>query len=299
VRSAGLIGLVALLALPLASCAHTSAERPSQRRRTVTEGPPAGPSTTDRVRARIPSAQPIAMTETPRALLIFCRGNPLLRPICPRRIPAWGSARPDANAQGYSCIDRNGKQPVGGRALLKLFTSRRCVDAVWSFEDGKFLPLLTPGHRVSAWDGTAWFAPAFAAMDPPPWHVHVEIEASLGSLPAAGGPPLRAEGAHRVTDALLNPKHRRAVSLGWVRWYGRYGQLVLAPTNVNGGEWAGHLIFYFTTGHVGYAITLHAWASRERFTGGGLNRVVRFEAGPALPRVVASLKSIVGSALRR
>jgi hypothetical protein len=91
----------------------------------------------------------------------------------------------------------------------------------------------------------------------------------------------------------------RAVSLGWVRWYGRYGQLVLAQANVNGGAWAGHLIFYLTVDGVGYAITLHAWASKERFSGGGVNRVVRFEAGPALPHVIATLKSIVGSALRR
>jgi hypothetical protein len=249
------------------------------------------------VPARIATAQPVAMAQTPRALLIFCRRNPLLRPICPRRIPAWGSARQSPNAQGYSCIDRNGHQPVGGTALVRLFTSRRCVDAVWSFEDGKFLPLFTPGHRVSAWDGTEWFAPASAAMDPPPWHVHVEIEASVGSLPAAGGPPLRAEGAHRLTDLLLSPRRTRAVSLGWVRWYGRNGQLVLAATNVNGGAWAGHLIFYFLADGVGYAITLHAWASKERFSGGGVNRVVRFEAGPALPHVVATLKSIVGSAL--
>lgn len=174
------------------------------------------------------------------------------------------------------------------------------MDAAWRFEDGKFLPLLTPGHRVSAWDGTVWFAPASVAMSPAPWHVHVELGASVGSFPAAGGSLLKAKGAHRVTDALLNPKRTRAVSLGWVRWYGRYGQLVLAPTNVAGGAWAGHLIFSFVAAdRVRYAVTLHAWASKERFTGGGVNRVITFEAGPALPHVVATLKSIVGSALRR
>jgi hypothetical protein len=51
-------------------------------------------------------------------------------------------------------------------------------------------------------------------MDPPPWHVHVEIEASIGSsglgVQELGSP----HGAHRVTDALLNPVRARAVSLG-------------------------------------------------------------------------------------
>jgi hypothetical protein len=77
-----------------------------------------------------------------------------------------------------------------------------------------------------------------------------------------------------------------------------HGQLVLAPTNINGGLWAGHLIFSYAAGGVDYAITLHAWVSMERISGRHVNRVLRFESGSALPHVIASLKSIVGSALR-
>jgi hypothetical protein len=72
----------------------------------------------------------------------------------------------------------------------------------------------------------------------------------------------------------------------------------LVPTNVTGGAWAGHLVFNFIADGVGYGITLHARASKERFSGGGANRTIRFEPGPALPHVIATLKSIVGSARR-
>jgi hypothetical protein len=85
------------------------------------------------------------------------------------------------------------------------------------------------------------------------------------------------------------------VSLGWVPWHGKFGRLVLAPTNTTGGLWAGHLIFSYAANGVNYAISLHAWASKERLSGHGVNRVFKFEAGPALPHVIATLKSIVAS----
>jgi hypothetical protein len=138
-------------------------------------------------------------------------------------------------------------------------------------------------------------------MDPPPYHVHVDIQAATGSgTPSIAGPSFAgADAAHHVTDVLLNPNRARAASFGWVRWYGKYGELVLAPTNPNGGgEEAGHLIFYFTAGGVSYDISLHAWASTEHISGHGLNRVVMApQAGPALRHVIATLKAIVGSAL--
>jgi hypothetical protein len=129
----------------------------------------------------------------------------------------------------------------------------------------------------------------------PPLHVHVDIAASVGPRPDIRLPGAWPEGAHRVTDALLNPKRTQAVSLGWVRWYGRYGQLVLAPVFPFGGEWGGHLIFYFTAARVSYGITLHAWMPALRLTGTGVKRMFRFQSGPALPHVIATLKSIIGS----
>lgn len=132
---------------------------------------------------------------------------------------------------------------------------------VWSYENFAPLPGFPNGARqVSAWDGTGWFTPSYAPMFPPPYHVHVEIEAAAGSQPPSiAGPSFAgAEGANRVSDAFLNPSRGRAVSIGWVRWYGRYGQLVLAPTNPEGGgEEAGHLIFHFAADGVNYDISLH------------------------------------------
>lgn len=84
--------------------------------------------------------------------------------------------------------------------------------------------------------------------------------------------------AHAVTDALLNPRRTQPVSLGRVRWSGKYGQLVLAPAYPRGGEAGDHLIFSFSfsAGGVSYAITLHSWAP--------------------LVQTVAPLKRIVASA---
>lgn len=155
---------------------------------------------------------------------------------------------------------------------------------------------------MSAWDGSEWFSPSYAPMDPPPYLVHVDIEAAAGSPPPSIlGPSFAgAQGVRRVTDALLNPTRARAASFGWVRWYGRYGQLVLAPTGPEGGgEQAGHVIFYLTVGSRHYDISLHAWASKLRVTGNGVDRMIRAgQSGPALPHVIATLKAIVGSALR-
>jgi hypothetical protein len=178
--------------------------------------------------------------------------------------------------------------------------NRGCTLPVWSYEVFASQLGRTAGTQVRAWDGREWFSPSYAAMDPPPYHVHVEIQAAAGSEPPSiGGPSFAAaEAARHVSDVLLNTNRDRAASFGWVRWYGKYGQLVLAPTNPGGGgEEAGHLIFYFSTGGVNYDISLHAWASKERISDRGSNRVVRApQAGPALPHVIATLKAIVGSA---
>jgi hypothetical protein len=68
---------------------------------------------------------------------------------------------------------------------------------------------------------------------------------------------------------------------------------VLLNGNADGEE-AGHLIYYFTQGDV-HDISLHAWASRQRFA--SVNRVITaVQPGPAMPHVIATLKAIVGSA---
>lgn len=229
------------------------------------------------------------MIQTPRAALARCRESKLLRPICPRRVPR--SLDPGSYDLADGCANAPGIT----------IASSRCTLPLWSYE--VFAPQLdrTAGMHVSAWDGREWFSPSYAAMDPPPYHVHVDIQAATGTEPPSiAGPSFAgAEATHRVSDVLLNTNRNRAASFGWVRWYGKYGQLVLAPTGPDGGgEEAGHLIFYFTEGDVNYDVSLHAWASKERISGRGVNHVVRApQAGPALPHVIATLKAIVGSAL--
>lgn len=235
------------------------------------------------------------MTPTPGDLLAFCRTSPLLRPICPRQIPMVpGSSAPRI---GYGCFNTPNGVPRSVAAGNALFTSRRCTDAGWSYEQFN-LPVPVEGIPVSAWDGTKWFAVSFAPLYSRPYQVHVDIEASAGAPPIAVSATGRLQRAKHITDALPNPKRTHVVSFGWVRWYGKRGQLLLMPTNANGGEVAGHLIFYFTSGGVNYAISLHTWASKVRINDGGVNQVIRApQAGPALPHVITTLKAIVGSAL--
>jgi len=63
--------------------------------------------------------------------------------MCLPRITGWGSGLPGFGEQVYTCVDRNGRQRVGGRPLVALFESRRCIDAVWGYESGEFVPGFT------------------------------------------------------------------------------------------------------------------------------------------------------------
>jgi hypothetical protein len=247
--------------------------------------------TAPRPAARIPSATPVAMVATPGALLTVCRGNTLLRPICPRRVPA-GLGR-HLERLGY-CYDRKGRDLLL-HGHYRLLAGSRCVQAGWGFEASTALPGQIGSFRVSGWDGRTWVPlPSESLLFSPPLHIHVEIAASAVSPANLGWPTASASVAHKVSDALLDPTRRRATSLGWVRWHGRHGQLVLAPVFPFGGEWGGHLIFYFTTGGVHYAVTLHAWMPALRLSGRA-QQVVRYQSGPALPHVIATLKAMVGA----
>lgn len=131
-----------------------------------------------------------------------------------------------------------------------MFGSSRCVDADW------YYLVVTPTSLV-----------------------HVDDEAAVGSAPILVRDPGVAawpEGRRLVTDALLNPARRTAVSLGWVRWFGLYGQLVLNPPGSD--EWSDHLVFYVppNADRVSYAFSVHA-------------------AWKHLVQIVATLKAIVGS----
>lgn len=226
------------------------------------------------------------MTPTPSAALADCRQSKLLRPICPSQVPS------SVDPPRYDLADGCANAPH------ITIASSRCSLPVWSYETFAPLPGETPGTRIDAWDGREWFTPSYAPMIPPPYHVHVDIEAAAASPPPSIlGPSFAgAQPVDHVTDVLLNPSRGQAVSFGWVRWYGKYGQLVLGPTGPDrGGEQAGHLIFYFTAGGVNYDISLHAWASKTRLARRGVSRIVTPQPGPALPHVIATLKAIVGS----
>jgi len=282
--------LVVLFAFALASCGGANGNRQSPHTPRAAAHRSPVRSATHRWTARVPAASAVPMTRLPRAAFVRCRESRLLRPICPRRVPvSLDSAKYDLVA---GCAN----------AVHVKIASGRCTLPVWSYEVFARLPGETAGTQARAWDGRGWFAVSYAPLNPPPYHVHVDIQAAAGSEPPSiAGPSFaRAYAAHRVTDVLLDPNRARPASFGWVRWYGEYGELVLAPTNPNGGgEEAGHLIFYFTAGGVNYDVSLHAWASKVRISGRGVNRVVRApQSGPALPHVIATLKAIVGSALR-
>ncbi len=278
-----------LLAFVLASCGGSGTKHAPLDRQTVGERPPHAQSTTHGPPARIPPASAVPMTATPRAAFDRCRRSKLLRPICPQRVPL------SLDAARYNLADGCANAPH------VTIASSRCTLPAWSYETFARLPGPSAGTRISAWDGRAWFASSYATMIPPPYHVHVDIQASAGPPPpSVAGPSFAgAEAANRPADALLRPERGVAVSFGWVRWHGRYGQLTLAPTGPNGGgEEAGHLIFYFVAGGVNYDISLHAWASKIRIIGGGMHRVIIASPhGPALPHVIATLEAIVGSTI--
>jgi hypothetical protein len=291
-------GLAILLALALLSCGGTNATRHSQQRQQIAASPVPRPSAPHRPPARIPPAQPVALAGTPPALLAVCLKNSLLRPICPRLGPLANEPHTSIEPLGV-CITRAGRDVAVGGQFARLASSD-CVDATWGYEAIGWRPGFIASKGITwirGWDPvTGVLAPSEALLASPPVHVHIEIEASLGALIGASSWP---SGAHPVSDALLSPKRTQPASLGWVRWYGRYGQLVLEPVYPSGGEWGGHLVFRFASDRVNYAITLHAWMPDVRFIGTGVNRLITFQSGPALPHVIATLKAIVGSASRR
>ena len=247
--SAVLIGVMALLALALVSCGAAGAKHHSQHRRSALEGAPAAPSATHGPPARLAPASPVAMGRTPHTVLTSCRENPLTRALCPRRVPArLGTVRSGAGLEGWTCGSRRPHEAI--QSTPTLFPSKRCVFAEWSYGPSQFVAVGVAASRTAATERT--------------W---------LTGLGAAAWPA----GAHRVTDALLSSKRKQATSLGWVHWYGTYGQLVVTPRRSFLGAYGAHLILYVPSGanDVGYAMTLQA-------------------PGP-LARVIATLKALVGS----
>ena len=243
--------------------------------------------------AQIPAALPAPMIDTPGSLLTLCQRNDLLRPVCPRRLPAWDSA--PLTAPGYYCQTANPHESV--HQTLVAFAGKRCLFAEWDYTGGEGPRGWAPNTPVQGWDGTRWVADEFS-MFSPPLHVGVQIQAARGSVPDLTLGALKwPEGAEPVSDRLLGPSRTKAVSFGWVHWYGRNGQLVLIPWGAC--ETGAELILYLppNAARVSYTITVDGWMPALRLGGKAADRVVRFQPGPALPHVIATLKAMFASAV--
>lgn len=191
---------------------------------------------------------PVAMVVTPPAALARCRRARLLRPICPRRVPA---SRPGRYILADGC---------GNEAGITI-ARRRCTLPAWSYQVVTPISGSEPSSRIIAWDGQRWIIPTYAALTPPTYQVHVLIQAQPVSTSVAESP---TERPRRLSDVLLASARRRVADLGPVRWFGQSGRLLLEPTGASGGEEAGHVVFEFRRHQIDYEISLHAWASRDR-----------------------------------
>lgn len=163
-------GLAVLAALALVACGGASVQHDSQHRPSHAERPLPKRAGKHGPPARIPPARPVAMTETPRALLTVCRRDALLRPVCPRLGPTARAPETTLRPLGY-CYDRAGHDLVLNGHFARLATSR-CIQAGWGYEESARLPGLRR-RRLSAWDGTDWlFRATRRWMRPPVAHPH-------------------------------------------------------------------------------------------------------------------------------
>jgi hypothetical protein len=62
-----------------------------------------------------------------------------------------------------------------------------------------------------------------------------------------------------LRDGLMRWKRERSLAFGVVRWKGRLGQLLLAPSYPRGGLLGNHLLFRWRAGDRDYVLSLHAW----------------------------------------
>jgi hypothetical protein len=196
------------------------------------------------------SARAFKLRRLPARARAPCLRSRRLRPACPRNVPVATSA-----AQVLLC--------VRGRK----------------------------GCLSREFDGFDFLSGAVNETNPqancPPALVHVTLYA--GALGGARGydsggrsafpfdwptgrPQWRQVGAHDLVLGVM----KNAIVLWRGTWYGKTGQLVLAPSGEYGGETAGHLIFRWSSHGTSYALSLHACSQ--------------------IRRSLATLKLVVGSA---
>jgi hypothetical protein len=142
--------LTVLLAFALVSCGGKNAKMSAHRRQSVGARLGHGASTPGGPLARVPPAQPVAMTNTPPALFTVCHRNSLLSRICPRRVP---TSRGRAYPLG-SCYTPKGTDLLMNGHYERVATAH-CVPAAGGFEAISPPRYLSGGrHLAGAWDGT-------------------------------------------------------------------------------------------------------------------------------------------------
>jgi hypothetical protein len=158
---------------------------------------------------------------TPATVLALCERLPLLRPICPRRLPF-----------------------VNHLPLEPAYTPFLC----------------RVGHRGCAglrWDDLE-IEHAGDGSRPPIW-AHLSIAA--GEFRHGGPTEFRWPSNRKPVsphNGLWNATRRRTLFLGLVRW-GARGELILPPTYPAGGMMSDHLIFYYRAHGHDYLLSLHGW----------------------------------------
>jgi hypothetical protein len=173
------------------------------------------------------------MVATPARAYRACFQQRLLRPACPRQVPA-----------GLS----------GGRALLPgpPYERFELIHGVESTNPRDNKPprfvhvVLAAGKLIDN---------AHPIPNPP-------FGPSYGAFGFRW--PTRLSPPKKLRDQLLQEPSHSALAVANVDWGAHRGDLVLAPgSHGGGGAWANHLIFLWHHGNVEYAVSLHSWTPIE------------------------------------
>ena len=99
--------------------------------------------------------------------------------------------------------------------------------------------------------------PGVPERNAPPRMAHLVVVGGHVERSAAGVfDDLRAAA---LRDGLMRRKRERSLGFGTLRWAGRSGELLLAPSYPRGGMLGNHLVFRWRDGRREYALSLHAW----------------------------------------
>ena len=162
------------------------------------------------------------MMPTPAHVLGTCRRSPLLRPLCPRRLPF---------------VTHLPSEPAYSVFLCRV---------------GK------PGCAGLRWDDLEIEHTGDGAR--PPTRVHLSLAA--GEFRSGGPTEFRwPTSRNPVTphNGLWRATRPSALFLGRVRWGMQAGELILAPSYPAGGMMGDHLIFYCRAHGHDYLVSVHGW----------------------------------------